>query len=390
MTDAPTPLLPRYDSGGLAGVLPRVVGSLGVRPKGAAADVLAAAGAAPLPPARRAVVVLVDGLGLSLLEQRRGHAPFLRSLLGEATPLTAGFPATTATSMGSFGTGLPPGAHGLTGYQVRDPDTGRLFNELSWEDGPRPERWQPDDTWLQRATRGGVATTMVGPAYFDGSGLTRAALRGATFAAADDLPERVDAALAAVRAGRRALVYLYWGEVDRVGHELGVASPAWGAELERVDAELRRLHGSLPPDCSLTVVADHGMVDVPLDARVDVAHDLELAAGVEVVGGDPRAAQLYCLPGAADDVRHTWAARFGDLAWVRTREQAVADGWFGAVAERVLPRIGEVLVAFHAAHAVVDSRVMREPLLSLVGQHGSLTEAELTVPMLHLPAARPA
>ena len=38
-----------------------------------------------------------------------------------AAPLTAGFPATTATSLGSLGTGRPPGQHGMLGYQVAIP-----------------------------------------------------------------------------------------------------------------------------------------------------------------------------------------------------------------------------------------------------------------------------
>jgi len=38
--------------------------------------------------------------------------------------LTAGFPSTTVTSLGSLGTGLPPSAHGMLGYQVAIPGTG--------------------------------------------------------------------------------------------------------------------------------------------------------------------------------------------------------------------------------------------------------------------------
>ena len=66
-----------------------------------------------------------------------GHAPFLRSHLPDP-PGHGGFPSTTATSMGTFGTGLRAGAHGLVGYEVLVPGADRLLNELSWEDGPDP------------------------------------------------------------------------------------------------------------------------------------------------------------------------------------------------------------------------------------------------------------
>ena len=128
------PPAPSYAGGGLADVLPSVAAALGVPVEGPRWE---------LPPARSAVVVLVDGLGHELLRRRAGHAPWLRSLLGTERRVVSGFPSTTAVSMGSFGTGLVPGGHGLVGFEVMVPGEDRLLNELSWEDGPVPERWQP-------------------------------------------------------------------------------------------------------------------------------------------------------------------------------------------------------------------------------------------------------
>jgi predicted AlkP superfamily pyrophosphatase or phosphodiesterase len=372
-------LSPRYDAAGLAGVMPAVAGSLGVRSY-AACDGL------PLPPARRAVVVLVDGLGYELIRRRGGHAPFLRSLLPAAYRLTAGFPSTTATSMGTFGTGLPPGAHGLLGYEVLVPGEDRLVNELSWEDGPDPLTWQPEQTVFEATQADGVAVTRVGPAFFDGSGLTRAAVRGGRFRAADTLTARVDASLEALRADRRALVYLYWGDLDKVGHVHGCQSWEWGDELEAIDAELARLVRCVPSDTAVYVTADHGMVDAPHALRIDLAHDAELAAGIRHVGGEPRALHLYCEPGAAQDVGETWRARVGERAWLRTREEAVAEGWFGPVALQNLARIGDHVVAMRDNFAIVDSRRARPRLLALVGLHGSLTPEESAVPLFHVAA----
>ena len=264
-----------------------------------------------LPAVPRTVVVLVDGLGHDLLRQRSGHAPFLRSHLPTAHRVPCGFPSTTATSMGTFGTGLPPGSHGLVGMQVLDPATDRLLNELSWEDGPDPRAWQPNETVFEAAENDGVSVTMVGPHYFDGSGLTTAALRGGRFRAARSLEDRVDAAVAAVRATPRSLVYLYWGEVDKVGHVHGCQSWQWGDEVESVDAALRQLAARVPDDTSIVVTADHGMVDVPFHDRIDLVHEPALMAGVRHLGGEPRNLQLYTEPGATADVEAAWASRLG-------------------------------------------------------------------------------
>jgi hypothetical protein len=377
-------LRPRYDASGLAGVLPAVVRSLATaEPKLGGHDL---PDLLDLAPARRAVVVLVDGLGYDLLLQRSGHAPFMRGLLPAAYRLSAGFPSTTATSMGTFGTGLPPGAHGLVGYEVLVPGEDRLLNELSWENGPDPRRWQPCPTLFERAVADGVAVTRIGPGFFDGSGLTTAALRGGRFTAASSVQDGVDCALAAVRATKRALVYLYWGELDKVGHVHGCQSWEWGEELELVDRAIARLAASVPSDTAVQVTADHGMVDAPHALRIDLAHDGELAAQVRHVGGEARSLQLYCEPGAADDVLATWRGRLEARAWVLSRHEAVELGLFGSVTERVLPRIGEVIVAMRDNFAVVDSRTARPKLLALLGLHGSLTPGEMAIPLLHVPA----
>ena len=260
-TGDPSAAAPVGSAPSLADVLPSVARSLGVAwgtPR-AGGDPAASDGFA-FPPTRRAVVVLIDGLGHDLLVRRAGHAPWLRSRLASTQRVASGFPSTTATSMGTFGTGLAAGAHGLLGYEVLVPGHDRLLNELSWEDGPDPRLWQPHGTVFEAVEREGVEVVRIGPAYFDGSGLTTAALRGGRFVAATSLEARVDAALAAVRAAPRTLVHLYWGELDKVGHVHGCDSWQWGEELEAVDRELARLAARLPADCSLTVTADHGMV----------------------------------------------------------------------------------------------------------------------------------
>lgn len=381
---------PAYDGPSLGAVLPSVLTSLGVEPgrpggpgevREAYPDVVDLG----LPQADRSVVVLVDGLGDRLLRRRSGHAPFLRSLLPTARTLRAGFPTTTATSMGSFGTGLPPGAHGLVGYEVRDPDTGTILNELSWENGPVPEGWQPHRTVFEQGADAGLATARIGPSFFDGSGLTRAALRGGGFVGAESLGARVDAAVRCAQQAR-SLTYLYWGDVDKIGHIHGCESWQWGDELSATDAELRRLAESLPAGTTLHITADHGMVDVPDEGVHDAALDPVLAAGVERIGGEPRSPQVYAVPGAAADVAARWRERLGERGLVLERSEAVGRGLFGPVREQVLERIGDLVVLMQPGFSVVDSRVHRPELIALRGVHGSLTADEIDIPLLTMTA----
>jgi Type I phosphodiesterase / nucleotide pyrophosphatase len=368
-----------YSDDWLGDVLPAVAAALGTPLAGFTPTL-------EVTPTPRAVVVLVDGLGFDLLQRRRGHAPFLRSLLGNTRRLTAGFPSTTATSMGTFGTGRPPGTHGLLGYEVLAPDHGALLNELTWNLDIDPVTWQPVETVFEAMRRQQLPVTFVGPGKFAGSGLTEAALRGASFSAADPFDRRVDNAVAAIRASPTGFVYLYWGFLDRVGHQKGCESYEWGDELAHVDAQLARLAASVPDDCAILITADHGMVDSPEDDRVDIALDPALATGVRLVGGEPRCRQLYVDAGATDEVAAAWTEVLGDRAAVWTRSQAIEAGLFGPVRSEAAPRIGNVVVAMRNTFTVVDSRTMSPSQLGLVGHHGSLTSDEVGVPLVTIAA----
>jgi hypothetical protein len=372
-TPVPIPVVPCYDDTGLGAVLPGAARALGTavdRP------------AITLPSARSVCVVLIDGLGRLLLEEAAADAPFLTSLLAGGRELTAGCPSTTATSMGSFGTGLSPGQHGLLGYEVMDPDRGVLLNELKWDPGTDPLAWQPNPTMFQVLVADGVTVTRVGNPEFDDSGLTLAALRGGDFVAAKRLYSRVDIAVAALATPGRSLVYLYWGDLDGAGHAHGWRSQHWNRELRDVDGEMARLARRLPVGTVLVITADHGMVDVPHGDRVDLAEHPELAAGVRILGGEARFAQAYCEPGQARAVATRLADALGDRAWVRTRDEAIDAGWFGPADNRVRPRLGDVLVAGIGSFALVDSRTATPQVLRLIGQHGSLTADEQLVPLL--------
>ena len=375
MTDPFGMPLPSTSRHTLADVLPSILSGLGVPIQ--RADPLI-----PVIPSRRAVVVLVDGLGDRLLRRRAGHAPFLRASLRQSTTLTCGFPSTTATSMGSFGVGELAGAHGMVGFEMFDPERDVVFNGLSWDDGPDPRLWQPLPTTFEHAEAAGITVTRIGPGYFDGSGLTIATLRGGSFRAARTLAQRVDAALAATRASARSLVYLYWGELDKTGHAEGVDSWQWGDELEAIDAEVARLVASVPADTAVYLTADHGMVDIPLSDRLDLAEEPSLLAGVRHTSGEPRALGLHCLPGATTDVAHAWRERLGATARVATRADAVAAGLYGEVSQRVLSRIPDLLVLCDPTVAIIDSATMRPALLTLVGLHGSVSPEETEIPFV--------
>ncbi|WP_242886811.1 alkaline phosphatase family protein [Actinomadura litoris] len=366
-TSRPAP--PRYGAGALADLPPSVLAALGVP---GAVNVLG------LPPVPRVCVLIVDGLGWELLRAHPADAPFLNAMDGGA--ITAGFPATTVTSLGSLATGLPPGGHGLLGVQVRVPGTGRLLNCLRWrDDSVDPAEFQPAPTVYERAAADGVEVAYVGLGYYRGSGLSRATTRGASYLAADSLGQLVGRAEYALGLGDRSFVTVYHPDLDSTGHRFGVASADWRVQLRFVDDLARRIADVLPAGAALYVTADHGMVDP--SERVDADAVPGLRAGVALLGGDARCRYVYSEPGAHGDVLAAWTEVLGDRAWVVSRDEAAASGWFGELAPGMAERIGDVVAVARGGLAITASE--REPWLDrMVGMHGSLVPAELLIPLL--------
>src|SRR5690606_25164487 len=231
VTELPPDLrLPDYDGAGLRAVLPAALDAVGAPTTSAGRSSADDREALGLPQARKVCVVLVDGLGARMLAERGGHAPFLRRQLADGLTLTSGYPSTTAASLTMFGTGCPPGQTGMLGYTVRNDADGSLLNLISWEDATiSPREWQPQPTLVEQlgTDSWGRRVASVGPARFVGSGLTEAALRGPRFVAADSLADRVDVTQGLLRSPDTDLVYLYWGDVDKMGHQHGWGSWQW-------------------------------------------------------------------------------------------------------------------------------------------------------------------
>ena len=367
-------------SGSICDVLPAAAALLGVPGTDDPLGLTGQAGGV-----RRVAVVLVDGMGYHLLPQLAPHAPLLAAVLagttGRLTELACTFPSTTPTSLASFGTGVPPGQHGLLGFTVNIPGTDSVLTHIFWRDDPSPARWQPVPTWFERIRAAGIGVRAVLPAPFLGSGLTEAVYRGADLRLTVK-GEHYAARLSAELAAAPGLVYGYTAALDKAAHLTGIGSPRWNSAAARVDALLRHLLERLPDDAALLVTADHGGLNVPPGARIDLADDPRLAAGIRVVAGEPRVRYLHTRPGATDDVLAAWSELLAGRAEVRRRDDAVAAGMFGPVSPAHLDRIGDVVVTCTGDTVVLATGHEPPESALLVGFHGALTPAETVIPLI--------
>ena len=362
------PLIPDYDGPCLANVVPALLGP--------GADVPAWV-PAPLAGADQVVLLALDGLGWDQLEERRHLAPTLAGMAGGAISTVA--PSTTATALSSLTLGCPPGEHGVVGYRINV--RGDVLNVLRWQTPAGDARTViPPDDIQGRAPFLGRRPPVVTRAEFAGTGFSGAHLAGVRFHGYRVVSTLVTEVRNLVRAGQ-PFVYAYYDGVDKVAHEYGLGEH-YDAELVAADRLVADLAEALPPGAALAVTSDHGQVQVG-DAIVRIRD--EVMDHVELLSGEGRFRWLHARPGAADDLAVVAKECHAGRAWVRTREEVIAEQWFGpAVSEAAAARFGDVVLAARDTVAFEDPADTGP--YRLQSRHGSLTSAEMRIPLLALRA----
>jgi predicted AlkP superfamily pyrophosphatase or phosphodiesterase len=327
----------------------------------------------PVAGANQAVLLVLDGLGWDQLQERLDIAPTIGALVGRSITTVA--PTTTATALCSITTGLTPGEHGLVGYRIVL--GGEVVNVLQWAAGGQDRRRSQPPRDVQRYPAFlGHEVPVVSPNELGHTAFTEGHLWGSRqvgYRALSSLPIEVRDQL---KAGER-FVYAYYGGIDKIAHERGFGD-FYDAELSTADRLVADLLTVLPPGAVLLVTADHGQVQV--GDRI-VTPSAELLSTVSLQSGEGRFRWLHARRGATDDLLAAAVEEFGDTGWVYHRDQIIGDGWFGpSVPPPVANRLGDVAIVARepvSYHDPLDSGPFQ-----LVCRHGSLTSAEIRVPLL--------
>jgi hypothetical protein len=371
---APLPVLPDYQGACLSNLVPALLAPPGRRPGWLPA---------PVAEARQVVLFVIDGLGWEQLQERRRHAPALAGMQGG--PITSVVPTTTATALSSITFGQPPAVHGMVGYRLRvpGPEGDQVLNTLRWttSSGDARERVGAG-AFLDGEPFAGLPVPVVSRSSFTGTGFTAAHLRG-TVPASWHLPSSIAVEVGRLLAAGSPLVYAYYEGVDTMAHATGLGVH-YEAELVAADRLVADVVAALPPGAALVVTADHGQVDV--GARATYL-DADVLEAVTLLSGEARFRWLHVRPGATGDVLAAVTERYGHEAWLRTVDQLDDEGWFGGPLDaRARRRLGDVAVVPHAPVGYLEPADARRPAersdRALVCRHGSLTPAEMWVPLL--------
>lgn len=367
---SPEPRKPDYAGACVTNLIPALLGPRGT-------DDLASFFPEAVRGATQVVLLVVDGLGWHQLQERiradRSVAPTLASMQGG--PITTIAPTTTVTALTSITTGATPGEHGLVGYRIDF--AGHIVQMLRWADsrGDVRRRLAPRDVQPCPPFLGG-SVPILSKAEFDGTAFTESHLRDQRAFSWRALSSMVVDVRALLAAGEK-FVYCYYDCVDKIAHERGFGE-YYDSELRTTDRLIADLASVLPAGAALLVTADHGQVMV--GDRTTSLHP-EVTRLLTHQSGEGRFRWLHTKAERVDEVVNAARSHHGDDAWVMTRDEMIDGGYFGArVNDVVRRRFGDVAVMARTNVSFDDPA--DKTYFELQCRHGSLTDAEIDVPLL--------
>ncbi len=350
---------------------------------------------------RQVVLLLVDGLGLTLFRQHAGEEPWKTWIeAGSLAALTSISPSTTASALTTFWSGVYPAQHGIMGYEVWLKEYGLIANMIlhapsTFGNDPNglaragfdPATFLPVPTLGKHLSANHIDTGIFQPAHITHSGLS-----SMLFAGQKQTPYRTAADLVISLGGKirqpgtaNRYLYAYWSNIDDLSHRFGPDDErihlefyAFSQMLERVLEPLRQKGQG---DTLFLVTADHGLLDTPPDPRYDLHSYPLLQADLTMSpSGENRLAYCYLRPGHEahfrDSVERYWPGEFA----IVEADKALQAGLFGPGKpyEGTSRRIGDLILIARENGYLWWPEKENE----MRGRHGGLSPEEMLVPLL--------
>lgn len=338
---------------------------------------------------RRILLWVIDGLGYHYL---RAHpeAGHLNAALQDR--MTTVYPPTTASAITTFLTGEAPQQHGLTGWFIYFRELGSVISVLpgrSRYGGPGYRACGIDAGALLEHTpfadRLTIDTYNILPDDIAGSDFSLAHQGRANLKRYRNLMEMLSRTVDVLRSRGDKYVYLYWPELDSIGHHAGIQSEEARRHLLELDTAFASLlDQARGTDTLIIVCADHGLIDTTPEETVKLEEHPELADMLILpLCGEPRSAYCYLRPGSEQAFDDYIKSEMADRAEAYETAQVIEENWFGLGTPhpRLRERIGDRVLLMRD-NTIIRDCLAQEKRFQMIGVHGGLSDEELDVPLI--------
>ena len=344
---------------------------------------------------KNVVVLLLDAMGVSILEKHLDRNGFFRSHL--AGSFDSVYPPTTVAATTSMLSGLYPNEHGWLGWDVYYPQIGKNVTvfanteQIREKEGAVPTAAYPDGRakWTEASLEKPLpaAEYNVGFTYTPYTNIidTIRASGGEAYASMPFLPpypQSIEAILNRVeelcgRPGRK-FIYAYWNEPDSTMHRTGTGSAEAHAVLTELEKKVEKTVSGLS-DTLFMITADHGHMDSINCCLRDYPEVLNCL--VRLPSFEPRTLNLFVRDECKARFPAIFRKYFGDSFILLTREEVLSVRLFGTGSDRTGL---ESMIGDYVAVAVSDKSVFNTHIEAqeMPGCHAGLTREETTIPLI--------
>lgn len=341
---------------------------------------------------KNVVLMVLDGLGMTMLERNLSASGFLRKRCVDS--LTSVFPSTTAAAMTSYYTGVSPNQHGWLGWSLYFKEFCRTidvfpnvdsYTKVAVSKVNAAEFVMPYETIfadISASILGNMAVYTVTPSDITIRG------KGKIGKYADNFEQVCDSLRAICAEPKNTFTYVQWSSPDDTAHKEGCFSEKTAEKISAISVQLEKLAAKLT-DTLIIVSSDHGMIDIADDIMINhipqIADCLVVPPFVE-----SRAAACYVKYDRRTDFERACHTYLGNDFILMPRSEVIAKGLLGGgephpktldfIADYMLCAIGNVCIRYQTLNA--------KPKTQHSANHGGLTDEEMIIPLIVVPTKR--
>lgn len=319
---------------------------------------------------KHVVVVLLDGLGINILEKHLMYKDFLpRNVL---TDYSSVFPPTTTASTVSFLSGKSPIEHGWLGWDVyfeqEDKTITCFFNTLQGTDEQAadyniPQKYFPYESIIDQINKANVGKAYgvfpFGPEPHS------------------ELTDWVETIRKNCHKDEKNFTYAYWEDPDYTLHLKGTNSNDVRKVVEELNAKMAYLCETCP-ETLFFITADHGHTDV---RNIFLNEDYPGIAKMLIrqPALEARAASFYVKPEYMEEFPKAFNGEFGRDFMLLTKAEVMEKKLFGpGVPHENLTGIGDFVAVAFTDKALLWNRNSEQ----LKSQHAGMNKNEMRIPLI--------